>query len=83
MVIQSIAIPVMTQNVVLSCGVEAAKWSYSTIQGSNELESSPLTIDLFTIENDTDYTCRDMEGRIVRSVTLFAIGKLILFYYSN
>ena len=76
----NVYIPVMTENVMISCDADMALWSYDpTIQLQTNI-TNPLTIDLFTIQFVTYYFCTDVDindRRVaVKSVTLRAYGEL-------
>ena len=77
----SVYIPVMTENVMISCDADMALWTYSPTDISQQTSiPNPLMIDLFTIQNATDYYCTDVninnERIIVNRVTLRAYGEL-------
>ena len=74
-------IPVMTENVSISCDADMALWNY--IPTGVSLQSNvpnPETIDVFTLQYATTYFCTNTDiynyRVIVKSVTLKSYGEL-------
>ena len=74
-------VPVMTENVMISCDADSALWNYFPIAVpvlTNE--SNPVTIDLFTLQYATGYSCTDENinnnRKIVKYISLMAYGEL-------
>ena len=79
--INRVYIPVMTENVMISCDADMALWSYNPTGISQQTNiPNPLMIDLFTIQYDTVYFCTDVninnERVTVKAVRLRAYGEL-------
>ena len=77
----SVYIPVMTENVMISCDADMALWTYSLAGISQQTNiPNPLMLDLFIIQYDTDYFCTDVdinnERALVNIVRLRAYGEL-------
>ena len=80
----SVLIPVMTDNVAISCDAEEGKWSYYIGQTgtAHTGASNPVNIDLFTKEYALTFDCKKRESsysglRTVHSVTVVAVGKYL------
>ena len=76
----SVLIPVMTENVVISCDAEGGEWYYYGQTGTIHTRvSNPVNIDLFTKEYALTFECRKREStsgfRTVHSVTVVAVGE--------
>ena len=74
-------IPVITENIMISCDADSALWNYNPTGLSPQSNvPNPVTIDLFTLQYATDYFCTNMDISnyrvIVKSVTLKAYGEL-------
>eukprot|EP00800_Vazella_pourtalesii_P003166 TRINITY_DN131_c0_g1_i4.p1 TRINITY_DN131_c0_g1~~TRINITY_DN131_c0_g1_i4.p1 ORF type:complete len:543 (-),score=119.79 TRINITY_DN131_c0_g1_i4:298-1926(-) len=75
----NVYIPVMTENVMISCDADSALWNYSPTGLSPQSDvPNPLTIDLFTLQYATTYFCTNTDiyndRIIVKMVTLKAYG---------
>ena len=77
----SVYIPVMTENVMISCDVDIALWNYNPTDISQQTSiPNPLMIDLFTIQYAVVYYCTDVDINNMRlnvkTITLRAYGEL-------
>ena len=77
----SVYIPVMTENVIISCDADMALWNYNPAGISQQTNiPNPLIIDLFTLQYATVYFCTDVNINnrrvIVNAITLRAYGEL-------
>ena len=78
-------IPVMTENVMISCDADMALWDYNPTGISQQTNiPNPLMIDLFTLQYAAYYYCTDVNINnkkvVVKSVRLRAYGELYLIY---
>ena len=74
-------IPVMTENVMISCDADSALWSYHPTGLSPQSNvPNPVMIDLFTLQYAITYFCTNTDMYnyrvIVKMVTLKAYGEL-------
>ena len=74
-------IPVMTENVIISCDADMALWTYNPTDISQQTDiPNPLMIDLFTLQYGIDYFCTDVNINnkrvLVNIVILYAYGEL-------
>ena len=70
----------MTENILISCDGDNALWNYRPTGIPEQRKPNPVTIDLFTLQYATGYSCTDEDINndrvIVKSVTLKAYGEL-------
>ena len=77
----SVYIPVMTENVIISYDADMALWNYNPTDISQQTNiPNPLMIDLFTLQYAITYFCTDVNINnkkvVVMRVRLYAYGGL-------
>ena len=75
-------IPVITENIMISCDADSALWNYNPTGVSPQINSqpNPVMIDLFTLQYAITYFCTNTNiynnKVIVKSVTLKSYSEL-------